>query len=156
MLLDNHFEDLTFPEDSLINTSHTVARSYTNLVHWHPFAEILLSLTEGNEVELNFRKYEMNPNDFIISYPGDLHTIRNVSMNSFLLVQFPFELITVVPEFSRIRQLMERSPFCRYDVGDTQIGKMVLTIKKIVNSTKDVTSFWEIYRHASAMSFDDL
>lgn len=153
MLLDNHFEDLTFSEDRLINTSHTVARAYTNLVHWHPFAEILLSLTEGNEVELNFRKYEMYPNDFIISYPGDLHTIRNVSMDSFLLVQFPMELITVVPDFNRIRQLLEKTPYCRYDVNDTQIGKMVLTIKKIVNSTRDPGSFREAYNYSLLLRF---
>lgn len=153
MLLDNHFEDLTFSEDRLINTSHTVAKTYTNLVHWHPFAEILLSLAEGNEVELNFRKYEMAPNDFIISYPGDLHTIRNVSLDSFLLVQFPLELVTVVPEFNSIRQLMERSPYCRYDVSDIQIGKMVMTIKKIVNSTKDSRSFREAYSYSLLLKF---
>lgn len=153
MLLDSHFEDLTFSEDRLINTSHTVAKAYTNLVHWHPFAEILLSLKEGNEVELNFRKYEMSPNDFIISYPGDLHTIRNVSMDSFLLVQFPMELVTVVPDFNRIKPLLVKTPYCKYNVNDTEIGKMVLTIKKIVNTSRDTGTFREAYNYSLLLKF---
>ncbi len=153
MLLDNHFEDLTFSKEKIINTSHTVAEGYTNLVHWHPFAEILLSLKEGNEVKLNFRKYEMKPNDFIISYPGDLHSINNVSPDSFMMVQFPMELITVVHDFNRIKPVLVKNPFCRYDIDDTDIGNMVITFKEIVDENSSDIAFKEANNYILLLKF---
>ncbi len=156
MLLDNHFEDLTFSNDRIINTSHNVAEGYTNLVHWHPFAEILLSLKEGNEVELNFRKYEMKPNDIIISYPGDLHSINNVSPDSFMMVQFPMELITVVHDFSRIKPLLVKNPYCSYDIDDTDIGNMVITFKEIVSENYADIAFKEANNYILLLKFFSL
>ena len=156
MLLDSHFEDLTFSKDRIINTSHTVAEGYTNFVHWHPFAEILLSLKEGNEVELNFRKYKMKPNDFIISYPGDLHSINNVDPNSFLMIQFPLELITVVHDFNRIKPIFVKNPYCSYDVDNTDIGKMVITIKEIVCVDCPDIAFKEANNYSLLLKFFSL
>ncbi len=156
MLLDSHFEDLTFSNETIINTSPIIANGYTNLAHWHPFAEILLSLKEGNEVELNFRKYEMNPNDFLISYPGDLHSINNVSADSFFVIQFPMELITVVHDFARIKPVLLKAAYCSYDPSDTEKENMIYILKKMVNSNSSDITFREAYNYSLLLDFFSL
>ncbi|MCR4740537.1 MAG: AraC family transcriptional regulator [Lachnospiraceae bacterium] len=156
MLLDSHFEDLDFSTGRVINTSMMIAEGYRGLAHWHPFTEILLSLKEGNEVELNFRKYEMHPNDIIISYPGDLHSVNYVSPDSFMIVQFPMELITVVHDLNGIKPFLSKASFCRYDINDTNIEKMVLLIKEIVNKKPSDVIFEEAYNYSLLLRFFSL
>ena len=153
MLLNNHFEDLSFSEGKIINISRVIDPGYTGVNHWHPFAEILLSLKEGNEVTLNFKKYRMKPNDFIISYPGDLHSINNVSKDSFLVIQFPMRLITVVHDFNRIQQLFYKSPFFKYDVYNAEHDKMIVTLKEIVNQASNEKIFNEALGYSLLLKF---
>ena len=94
MQLDNYYEDLSFAEGRKIIVSKNIDANYANSIHWHPYAEILLSLQDGNTATVNFNKYVLKPNDIIIIYPGDLHSVENVSEDSFLIIQFPINLIT--------------------------------------------------------------
>ena len=102
MRLDSYYEDLSFEEGRKIIVSKKIDADYANSIHWHPYAEILLSLQEGNTVTVNFNKYVLKPNDLIIVYPGDLHSVENVSKDSFLIIQFPINLITVMNDINRI------------------------------------------------------
>ncbi|MCR5733117.1 MAG: AraC family transcriptional regulator [Lachnospiraceae bacterium] len=156
MLLDSHFEDLDFSAGRVINTSMMIGEGYTGLTHWHPFTEILLSLREGNEVELNFRKYEMHPNDFIISYPGDLHSVNNVAPDSFFIIQFPMELITVVNDLNRIKPFLSKAAFCSYDINDAKTGRMIQLLKEIVNSKPSDIMFEEAYNYSLLLQFFSL
>lgn len=156
MLLDNHYEDLSFLDSNIINTSRKIDEGYRDLTHWHPFTEILLSLREGNEVVLNFKSYELRPNDFIISFPGDLHCVKNVADDSFLIIQFPMELITVVPEFGKLQPLLYKAPYCCYDVGNLSHEKMTAVLKEIVYSDKKETGFRNAYNYSRLIRFFSL
>lgn len=139
MLLNNYYEDIPFLDGKIINTSRIIQNEFSDMSHWHPFVEILLCLKPGNEVTLNFRKYNMAPNDFIICFPGDLHLINNITPDSFLIIQFPMELITVVQDFKNLQPLLSRNSFCAYDPGNMDHEKMVMLIKDIVSvSEKDI------------------
>ena len=102
MQLDSYYEDLSFAEGRKIIVSKNIDADYVNSIHWHPYAEILLSLQDGNTVTINFNKYDLKPNDLVIVYPGDLHSVENVSEESFLIIQFPINLITVMNDINRI------------------------------------------------------
>lgn len=142
MLLNNYYEDLPFTNGKIINTSRTIKDNYKDINHWHPFVEILLCQKEGNEVTLNFRKYQMKPNDIIICFPGDLHSINNSSSDAFLIIQFPMKLISVIHDFNIMQQLFYKLPFCSYDPCNILHEKMVFLIKEMVsvsNCTEPLT-----------------
>ena len=112
MRLDSYYEDLSFEEGRKIIVSKKIDADYANSIHWHPYAEILLSLQEGNTVTVNFNKYVLKPNDLIIVYPGDLHSVENVSKDSFLIIQFPINLITVMNDINRILPIVQNTLLC--------------------------------------------
>ena len=76
MLSHSYFESVTFSSGRNFNVSRRVDQSYLKKLHWHPFVEILVSLTDGNQVSVNFTEYPLNTNDLIIAYPGDHRCLR--------------------------------------------------------------------------------
>lgn len=156
MLLDNYYENVSFSTDENINTSEKVSDDYTNYTHWHPFVEILLSLENGNEVTLNFKNYLMNINDFIISFPGDLHSIRNISPSSFLVIQFPITLLQVVKDLSKYQTLFVNAPYHKYDPYDIECEKMVHCLKEVVYSKRQDMPFLESFKYSKLLTFFSL
>lgn len=139
MLINNYYEDIPFLGGKKINTSRVIQPGFSDASHWHPFVEIILCLKSGNDVSLNFRKYHMEPNDFIICFPGDLHSVKNSSPDAFLIIQFPMQLITVVQDFKNLQPILSRNAFCAYDPFDAHLDQMVMIIKEVVTlSEKDV------------------
>lgn len=156
MGLNNYYETISFEDGVIINTSRRIRPNYTGVNHWHPFAEILLSLREGNEVTLNFRKYQPKPNDIIISYPGDLHNIRNVSEDSFLVIQFSVSLITVIRDFHRLLPVLYKASYCPYEISNSQSEEMVWILKEIVRKMEEDVQFKEATVYALLLKFFSL
>ena len=142
MRLDSYYEDLSFEEGRKIIVSKKIDADYANSIHWHPYAEILLSLQEGNTVTVNFNKYVLKPNDLIIVYPGDLHSVENVSKDSFLIIQFPINLITVMNDINRILPILYKTLYCAYDPCNVENDRMILTLKKNRCSSSIRTSIY--------------
>ena len=68
MPVSDYYELLVFEDGKKINVSRTVDTGVNNQIHWHPYAEILLSLSDRNTATVNFNGYELRINDMMI--PG--------------------------------------------------------------------------------------
>lgn len=156
MQLDSYYENLSFTEGRKIIVSKNIDADYVNIVHWHPYAEILLSLQDGNTVSVNFNRYALRPNDIMIVYPGDLHSVENVSEESFLIIQFPINLITVMNDINRILPILYKTPYCAYDPCSVENDKMILALKKIDVLHKSEHPFSEIDIYSLLLSFFSL
>lgn len=88
MHIDNYFERLNFSSGKKINVSKKIDINFSNMMHWHPYIEILLSLYDNSEVTINFTKHVLKTNDLAIISPGDLHSLNHIAENTFILVQF--------------------------------------------------------------------
>lgn len=153
MLKNSFYEDIQFSDGQIINTSRFIKSSYKDINHWHPFVEILLCLRDGNEVTLNFRKYQMKPNDIIICFPGDLHSINNTSDNDFLIIQFPMKLLSVVQDFSNLQPLFSKASYCSYDPYNMLHEKMVFLIKEIVSLSEREEQFLSAKLYSLLLTF---
>lgn len=156
MQLDNYYEDLSFAEGKKIIISKKISADYAGNTHWHPYAEILLSLQDGNSVTVNFNKYTLKPNDLIIIYPGDLHSVENVSQESFLIIQFPINLITVMNDINRILPILYKTLYCPYDPCNVENDRMILTLKKIDVLCKSEHPFVEVDIYSLLLTFFSL
>ncbi len=96
------YEDLVFVSGTKINVSRQVNDRYFNTMHWHPYMEVLLSLCDGNAVTVNFTTYQLNRNDLAVILSGELHAVRSVKADSFLIIQFPAALLEVMGELNSI------------------------------------------------------
>lgn len=156
MKLDSYYEDLSFVEGRKIIISKKIDTDYLNNIHWHPYAEILLSIQDGNIVTVNFNKYILKPNDLIIIYPGDLHSVENVSEESFLIIQFPINLITVMNDINRILPILYKTLYCAYDPSNVENDKMILTLKQIDVLHKSEHPFAEVDIYSLLLTFFSL
>lgn len=156
MQLDSYYEDLSFAEGRKILVSNNIDAEYTSSIHWHPYAEILLSLQEGNIVIVNFNKYILKPNDLVIVYPGDLHSVENVSEKSLLVIQFPLNLITAMNDINRILPILYKTPYFAYDPCNVENDKMILALKKIDVLYKSEHPFAEIDIYSLLLTFFSL
>lgn len=156
MLLNNYYEDLSFTEGRIINTSRTIKGNYKDVNHWHPFVEILLCCKEGNEVSLNFRKHRMKPNDIVICFPGDLHSINNNSSDAFFIIQFPMKLISVIHDFNVMQQMFYKMPFCEYDPCNILHERMVSLIKEMVFLSESDEMFVDAKLYSLLLEFFSL
>ncbi len=156
MQLDKYYENLSFGEGRKINIAKKIYADYVDTMHWHPYAEILLSLQDGNTVTINFNKYVLKSNDLIIVYPGELHSVKNVSEESFLIIQFPISLITVMSEINRILPVLSKTPYCAYDSCNVENDRMVLTLKQIDVLCKSEHPFVEVNIYSLLLTFFSL
>ena len=116
MGISHYLENLDFGEGgSQINVSGHVNSSYYDLVHWHPYIEVLVSLCDGNEATVNFNKYPLKQNDIVIVYSGSLHSVRYVTEESFLVIQFPAALLAVMHELGKLLPMLPKYPLIRFD-----------------------------------------
>lgn len=136
-----------------INIAKKIYADYVDIMHWHPYAEILLSLQDGNTVTINFNKYVLKSNDIIIVYPGELHSVKSISEKSFLIIQFPISLITVMSEINRILPILSRTPYCAYDPCNVENDRMVLTLKQIDVLCQSEHPFVEVEIYSLLLAF---
>lgn len=109
------YEDLVFVSGTKINVSRQINDRYFNTVHWHPYIEVLLSLCDGNTVTVNFTPCQLNRNDLAVILSGELHAVRSVKADSFLIIQFPAALLEIMGELNSILPRLSRFCCLRYD-----------------------------------------
>lgn len=153
MLSHSYFESVTFSSGRNFNVSRHVDQSYLKKLHWHPFVEILVSLTDGNQVSVNFIEYPMNTNDLIIAYPGDLHSIDVCGDGTMLVIQFSAEMLTILNELNRSMALLAQYPYLKYDPGASQSDHLVMGIKKFCEAYETDSHFREVRMYSLLLSF---
>lgn len=102
MDLSQHFEDLHFTEKRKINVSKQITPTFVNLLHWHPFVEVVYCKKNNQIVTVNFHDYSLNTNDLLFIFPGDLHSFQSTDLSAFTIIQFPFDLIHVMGELDQV------------------------------------------------------
>lgn len=73
MAVSEYYEALVFEDGKRINVSRKVNMAINDPVHWHPYVEILLSLSDQNTAAVNFKPHNLRVNDIVLVYPGELH-----------------------------------------------------------------------------------
>ncbi len=153
MLRNDYYESIIFSGGKKIIVSRRVDASYMDKLHWHPFVEILLSLSDANEVTVNFTKYTLDLNDIAIIYPGDLHSIRTVAEQSMLVVQFSFELFSIMSELNNSSTMFFQSPLIKYAPCHAESDRMTALIKELIEVSETDAPFKEVRMYAMLLDF---
>ena len=153
MLRNDYFEFVTFNSGKHFNVSRHVDISYLDKLHWHPFVEILVSLTDHNEVSINFTKYALGLNDILVVYPGDLHSIDSCTEGSMLVIQFSSELLTIISELGSSMPLFTQYPYFKYDSTTAESDRLVLLIKEFCETFESDANFKEVHMYSLLLSF---
>ena len=153
MPVSDYYELLVFEDGKKINVSRTVDTGVNNQIHWHPYAEILLSLSGRNTATVNFNGYELRINDMMIIYPGELHSVQSSGDDSWLIIQFPMELLSTIGELSALVSGFPRRHCVRYDPVRFSSGHMVMTVKEIAELYFSRQPFRETKMYACMLNF---
>jgi AraC-like DNA-binding protein len=149
----DYFESIDFIENKTFNVSRKIDDAYNNKLHWHPFVEILVCLTDEVQVTINFTTYSLKCNDILIVHPGDLHSVDSGTGNPLLIIQFPYELLTVMNELRSKEPLFLRFPHIRYDPLSAESERMLLLIKEFAELFGQDTPFQEVRMYVLLLSF---
>lgn len=153
MLRNDYYESIIFSGGKKIIVSRRVDASYMDKLHWHPFVEILLSLSDANEINVNFTNYTLDLNDIAIIYPGDLHSIRAVAERSMLVVQFSFELYSIMSELRNSSAMFFQSPLIKYTPSHAESDRMIALIKELISVSEADAPFMEVRMYAKLLDF---
>lgn len=156
MLRNGYYESIDTEGGRNFIVSNEVDLTYINKVHWHPFMEILLSVSDGNEVEINFKPYTLNLNDILIIYPGDLHNIIKCEGTSLWVAQFSGKMLSIINELNSQLALLKQFPFLKYDSSSTHYDRMVLTLKEFFAAQNADTHMKEVRMYALLLNFFDI
>ena len=127
----NYFENLTFQGGRKINISERIDEKFSDTLHWHQYAELLLSRCDGNEVVVDFTTYQLKMNDIVFVASGSLHSVHYVTPESFFLVQFPLELFTQLNEFKPVFSALSRNPMIAYDPVSQEHNEIISCLSRI-------------------------
>lgn len=153
MLKKDYFEAIRFSENKKFNVSRSMSGGYRDKLHWHPFSEILVCLTDRLPVTVNFTTHNLRCNDILIIYPGELHSVPECPEDSLLIIQFPYELLTVMEEFRSRETLFFRTPYIAYDPLKPESHRLVLLLKEFAAAAQREQPFQEMRMYALLLSF---
>lgn len=153
MLKNEYFEPIRFSGGNKFKVSRKLGEDYRGKLHWHPFAEILVCLTEQLSATVNFTDYQLRCNDILVLYPGDLHSIGDCPENSLLIIQFPYELLTIMDEFRSRETLFFRFPHIRYDPMKPEYDHLLLAIKRFASLAETEQPYREMRMYSLLLSF---
>ena len=153
MSKDILYESINFSESRNFNTSRAVRADYIGKQHWHPFVEILVSIADGNEVQINDALFKMGINDIMTIYPGDLHSIRKVNGQSLWVIQFSENLLDILYELKGNIGLISQYSFWKYDPAGMNSERMVMQIKEFFKVADSEEAFCEVHMYALLLDF---
>lgn len=153
MLKSEYFESIRFSGSKKFKVSRKMGEDYRGKLHWHPFAEILVCLTDRLPVTVNFTDYHLRCNDILIIYPGDLHCVGDCPENALLIIQFPYELLTIMDEFRSRETLFFRFPHICYDPQKPEYDHLTLLIKRFAALAETEHPYQEMRMYSILLSF---
>lgn len=151
MSINQYYENLIFDTGTKINISRQVDTNYFDMLHWHPYVEILLSLCDGNEATINFNPYRLRKDDMVIVYSGDLHAVHYVTKDSFLIIQFPIGLLALMGELNGILPRLARYNCIRSDPKNPLCAQILELAHRIEASYFSNEPFREVHSYASLL-----
>lgn len=131
MAKKNYFENLSFQGGKKINISNRIDANFSDTLHWHAYAELLLSLCDGNEVTVDFTDYRLKTNDLVFVYSGSLHSVRYITEESFLVIQFPLELLTVINDYKPVISALSGNPLIPYNPLSAENSEIIFALSQI-------------------------
>lgn len=143
MSKNRYFENLSFSGGKRINVSERIDTNFQDMDHWHSYAEILVSMCDGNQVTVNFVPYTLKTSDIIFIYSGSLHSVRYVKEDSFLVIQFPLELLTGIQELRAPVFALSSLPLISYDPRLIECSEMQLFINELRQAALSEDPFGE-------------
>jgi hypothetical protein len=152
-MYNNYFENLDFNNGQKINLSTQINTTFSETTHWHPFIEILLCLQNNAEVIINFKTYQLKTNDIVIIYPGELHSLNQVSEKGFILVQFSSDLLMIMGELYSNFSMFRQHHYIAYEASNITADKMVLAIKKMADFYYSTIAFKEVHIYSLLLQF---
>ena len=153
MFKKDYFESIVFSDQKVFKVSKKLSDDYREELHWHPFVEILVCLTDQFQVTVNFTTHTLKRNDLVIVYPGDLHSVQKVPENHLLIIQFPYELLTIMSEVRSKETLFFQFPYIPYDPLRVENDWILLMIKKFAALAETDNPFQEISMYSLLLSF---
>ncbi len=153
MAVSAYYEALKFEDGKRINVSRKVNMEINDQIHWHPFVEILLSLSDQNIAAVNFKSHNLRVNDIVLVYPGELHSVHSEEEGSWFIIQFPIELLSGLSELNSMINSFPRRHYLRYDPVKTESEQLVLWIKKIVDLYDSSQLYKETRIYACMLDF---
>ena len=153
MLKKAYFESIHFSQSKKFKVSRKMDENYRGKLHWHPFMEILVCLADQLQVTVNFSTYTVTCNDIVLVYPGDLHSLQDCRENDLLIIQFPYELLTVLNEFRVQETQFFQFPVIRYDPRRPEQDRMVLLLKDLARTAGEEHPCQEMQMYALLLNF---
>jgi len=153
MHLNHYFESLNFESGKKINVSKKIDINFIDKTHWHSYIEILVNLQGNTDISINFIEYVLKPNDLVIIFPGDLHSLGPAVENTFILVQFPIDLLVIMSEFSGNFSIFRQYHYIKYDPSNSDLEKMIFLIKELPNLYFSDTLFNEVRMYSILLEF---
>ncbi len=153
MHLNQYFESLNFESGNKINVSSMIDANFIDKTHWHPYIEMLLNLQDNNEITINFNKYVLKPNDLVMIFPGDLHSVGDLVENTFVLVQFPIELLMIMNEFNSNFSIFRQYHYLKYDPSNIDSDKMIFLVKELSELHATDNLFKEVQMYSILLEF---
>lgn len=96
------FENSQFNYNYSVNTSHD--NSPTSFPqHWHTFGEIILARKSGVHIQVQGKDYNLQENDILFIWPGELHATIHAEPQSQLIVQYFGYLLNMFPEMTLLQ-----------------------------------------------------
>ena len=87
----------------------------------------------------------------MIAWSGDLHSIRYVTRDSLLIIQFPTALLAIMGELNRLLPKLSRVNYVRFDAQNPINQRMVATIGAIESSMDCHIAFSEVLVYAELL-----
>lgn len=95
----------------------------------------------------------LHTNDLLIIYPGDLHTLHHISEDSFLVVQFPLELLTIMTELKNIFSVSYQYRYIKYDSSNIESDRMIILLKELTELYYTKAHFNEVRMYSILLEF---
>ena len=136
----NYFENLTFQAGKRINVADTIDGRYSEELHWHHYTELLVRRCDGNEATVDFSTHKLKMNDLVFVSSGSLHSVRYVTQQSFLVLQFPMDILTQLSELKPVVAALSRMPLIRYDPDSLEHNEIITCLSRIraLNASRDL------------------
>ena len=150
--ISRYYEDLAFDIGTKINVSRQIDDRYFNTVHWHPYVEVLFSLCDGNRATVSFIPYELNKNDLVVVYSGELHSVQSLENDSCLIIQFPLALLAVIGELNSVLPRLSGFNCIHYDKDDPETVQMARYAESIMKHHFGNEPFREVLVYADLLN----
>ncbi|MCM1135832.1 MAG: AraC family transcriptional regulator [Clostridium sp.] len=101
MLNQKNFENIFHDSDG-----YPVVFSYDKQVsefpaHWHNYVEIMYLMRGHISIEIAGQRYDMNENEILFIWPGELHSVLPNDRPRTIILQFDMGLITQIPSLKK-------------------------------------------------------